>query len=97
MQIISTDKTVRSDTIKDIKEFNSQSFTTQAKKGEQLDSMMPAIKRASNLLGDNIVELHRKRKFKNKIGTYDEKCLEESKANLLKQIYDEKRSKYKYV
>ena len=46
MQIISTDKTVRTDTIQDLKEFNSQSLTTQAKKGEQLASIMPAIKKA---------------------------------------------------
>ena len=31
-QIISNDKTVRNDTIEDLKEFNSQSLTTQAKK-----------------------------------------------------------------
>ena len=36
MQIISNDETVRSDTIQDLKEFDSQSSTTQAKKGEQL-------------------------------------------------------------
>ena len=43
MQIISNDKTVRGDTVKDLKEFNSQSLSTKAKKGEQLVSMMPAI------------------------------------------------------
>ena len=43
MHVISTDKTVRNDTIEDLKEFNSQSLATQAKKGEQLVSMMPAI------------------------------------------------------
>ena len=32
MQIICNDKTVRSDTVQDLKEFNSQSSTTQAKK-----------------------------------------------------------------
>ena len=42
-QITSNDKTVRSDTIQDLKEFNQQSLTTQAKKGEQFVSMMPAI------------------------------------------------------
>ena len=57
MQIISTDKTVRNDTIEDLKEFNSQSLTTQAKKQEQLVSLMPAIKKAFNLLGDDIAEL----------------------------------------
>ena len=93
MQIISTDKTVRNDTIEDLKEFNSQSLTTQAKKGEQLISMMPAIKKAFNLLGDDIVELSTENDaLKNKIGSYDEKWLEESKAKLLKQIEDEKRA-----
>ena len=57
MQIISNDKTVRNDTIQDLKDFNQQSLTTQAKKGEQLVSMMPAIKKAFNLVGDDIVEL----------------------------------------
>ena len=46
MQIISNDKTVRNDTIEDLKEFNSQSLTTPAKKREQLVSMMPAIKKS---------------------------------------------------
>ena len=32
MQIICTDETVRNDTIQDLKEFNSQSLSTQAKK-----------------------------------------------------------------
>ena len=42
----SNDKTVRNDTIQDLKEFNQQSLTTQAKKGEQLFSMMPAFKKS---------------------------------------------------
>ena len=93
MQIISNDKTVRNDTIQDLKEFNSQSLATQAKKGEQLVSMMPAIKKAFNLLGDDIVELSTENDaLKNKIGSYDEKCLEEYKARLLQQIDDEKRA-----
>ena len=33
MRKFSTDKTVKNDTIQDIKEFNSQSSSTQAKKG----------------------------------------------------------------
>ena len=93
IQIISTDKTVRNDTIEDLKDFNSQSPTTQAKKGEQLVSMMPAIKKAFNLLGDVIEELSTEiDALKNKIGSYDEKWLEESNTKLLKQIDDEKRA-----
>ena len=34
IQIIANDKTVRSDTVQDLKEFNSQSLATQAKKKE---------------------------------------------------------------
>ena len=45
MQIYSIDKTVRSNTVNDLKEFNNQSLATHAKKGEQLVSMMPAIKK----------------------------------------------------
>ena len=57
MQVISTDKTVRNDIIEDLDEFNSQSLNTQAKMGEQLFAMMPAIKKDFNVLGDDIVEL----------------------------------------
>ena len=91
MQISSKDRTVRNDTIQDLKDFNQQSLTTQAKKGEQLVSMMPAIKKAFNLLGDDIVELSTQNDaLKNKIGSYDEKWIEESKNKMLKQIDDEK-------
>ena len=93
MQIISNDNSVRNDTIQDLKEFNQQSLTTQAKKGEQLVSMMPAIKKAFNLMGDGIVDLTVENDaLKNQIGEYDEKWLQESKAKLLKEIDDEKRS-----
>ena len=93
MQIISTDKTVRKDTIEDLKEFNSQSLSTRAAKGEQLVSMMSAIKKAFNLLGDDIVDLSTENDaLKNKIGDYDEKWLQESKTKLLKDIDDKKRA-----
>ena len=93
MQLSSNDKTVRNDTIQDLKDFNQQSLTTQAKKGEQLTSMMPAIKKAFNLLGDDIIELSTENDvLKNQIGEYDQKWLEESKRKLIKDIDDEKRS-----
>ena len=93
MQLSSNDKTVRNDIIQDLKDFNQQSLTTQAKKGEQLVSMMPAIKKAFNLMGDDIIELSTENDaLKNKIGSYDARWLEESKAKLLKEIDDEKRA-----
>ena len=93
MQIISSDQTVRNDTIEDLKDFNTQSLSTRAKKGELLVSMTPAIKKAFSLLGDDIVELSTENDaLKNKIGSHDEKWLEESKNKMLKQIDDEKRA-----
>ena len=93
MQLFSSDQTVRNDTIQDLKDFNQQSLSTQAKKGEQLVSMMPAIKKAFNLLGDGIVDLSTENDtLKEKIGDYDEKWLQESKSKLLKDINDEKRA-----
>ena len=93
MQIISNDKTVRNDTIQDLKDFNQQPLTTQARKREQLVSMMPAIKIVFNLMGDDIIELGvENESLKNQIGEYDEKWLQESKVKLLKEIDDEKRA-----
>ena len=93
IQLISTDQSVRNDIIEDLKDFNSQSLSTRAKKGEQLVSMMPAIKKAFNLLGDGMVDLSTENDtLKEKIGDYDEKWLQESKAKLLKDINDEKRA-----
>ena len=93
MQLISTDQTVRDNTIQDLKDFNQQSLSTQAKKGEQLTSMMPAIKKSFNLLGDDIIELSTENDvLKNQIGEYDQKWLEESKTKLLKDINDKKRA-----
>ena len=91
MQIISNYKSVRNDTIQDLKEFNSQSVSTRAKNGEHLVSMMPAIKKSFNLMGDDIVELSTENEtLKDQIEDYDEKSLEESKEKLLKESDDEK-------
>ena len=93
MQISSINQKVRNNTIQDLKDFNQQSLSTRAKKGEQLVSMMPAIKEAFNIMGNDIVELStEKDTLKNQIGNYHEKWLEESKAKLLKDIDDEKRA-----
>ena len=58
MQSISDDKTVRNDTVNDLKEFNAQPISLRAKKGEQLVSIMPALKKSFDSMGDDIVELH---------------------------------------
>ena len=91
MQNIFNEKTVRSDTVQDLKEINSQALSTRAKKREQLVSMMTATKKAVDLLGDDIVELSTGNEtLINQIGDYDQKWLEESKAKLLNWIDDEK-------
>ena len=93
LQIFSNDKTVRNNTMVDLKEINNQSLATQARKGEQLVSMMPAFKNVSNLMGVDIVELPTKNDvLKNKKCSYDQQWLEESEAKLLKQIDDERRA-----
>ena len=50
-------KTLKSVTVLYLKQFNDQSLTTQAKKGEQLVSMMPAFKKSFSLLPDHIIAL----------------------------------------
>ena len=93
VQIGSTNQKVRNNTIQDLKDFNQQSLPTRAKKGEQLVSMMPAIKEAFTLMGNDIVDLSTENDaLKEKIGDYDEKWLQESKEKLLKDIDDEKRA-----
>ena len=92
MQIGSTNQKVRNNTIQDLKDFNQQSLSTRAKKGEQLVSMMPAIKEAFTLMGNDIVDLSTENDALKKIGDYDEKWLQESKEKLLKDIDDEKRA-----
>ena len=55
--------------------------------------MMPAIKKAFTLLGDDFVEFSTENDaLKNRIGSYGGKWLEESKNKMLKQIDDEKRA-----
>ena len=59
MQFISNDQTVKNDTVQDLI-FFSQSLVTQAKKREQIVSLMTAIKKAFDLLGDDKVQLSTK-------------------------------------
>ena len=55
--------------------------------------MMPAIKKAFNFMGDDIVELSvENESLKNQIGQYDEKWYQESKVKLLKEVDYEKRA-----
>ena len=89
MQIISNDQTVRSNTVQDLKEYNSQSLAIHSKKGEQKVSIRPAIEKTFGLTGDDLAE---NETLKNQIGDYDQKWLEDSKTKLLKQIDDEKRA-----
>ena len=68
-------------------------MTTQAKIGEKLVSRMPAIKKAFNLMGDDILELSTENDaLKNKVGSHEQQCLEKSKTKILKQINDDKRA-----
>ena len=74
MKFICNDKTVKNKTVQGFKDFNSQFLATQVKEGEQLISMMTAITKTSDLMGNDIVELCTENEnLKNKICSYDEK------------------------
>ena len=54
---------------------------------------MPAMKKAFDQRGDNIVDLNRKKGcLKNKIGSYDENWIQGSETRLLQQIDDAQRT-----
>ena len=59
-QSMTDDKTVRRNTVQDVKEVNSQSLATQDKRGEHLVSVTPAIEKASELLADDMKSYPRK-------------------------------------
>ena len=70
VQTISYDKTVWSNVWskkEDLKDFNSQFLVPQVRKGEQLIFLKPAIEKAFDLMGDDIVELSTKNEFLKKI------------------------------
>ena len=93
MQIISIEKTVRSNTVQDLIDFKSQSLATQVKRAEQLASMMPGIKKAFDFIVGDILDLStEKEPLQYKLNFYDENWLHQPKANLLKQIHDDKRA-----
>ena len=82
-QFISNDNIVRSNTVQNLKDFNSQSLTTLAQKGKQLVSVMPAIQKAFDLVGDDILDLSTENgTLEIKIGSYDETWLDESKSKI---------------
>ena len=55
---------------------------------------MPAIEKAFDLMGDDLIEIATgNESLKIKKGYHDEKWFEESEAKLLKQVDDEKRAK----
>ena len=62
-QVISRKKSVKCNTVQDLKQFNSQFLATQVKKGEQLVAIMPANKKSFDLIVDVMVELSRKTNF----------------------------------
>ena len=81
IQIISKDKTVWSNSVKVLKDFNSQSLPTQAKKGEKSASILPAIEKASDFIGEDIVDLSTENESLKKIGFPDENGLRILKQN----------------
>lgn len=93
IKLMSTNQEVRSIATQDLKDFNEQSLTTQAKKGEQLVAMMPAVKKAFRMMTDDIVELSTENGIlKDKIGNYDNEWLQKSKQKMLEETKNDKRA-----
>ena len=61
-----------------------QLYQHKLKKRKEVVSLMPSIRKVFDLMGDDIVELSAENEsLKNKLDSYDEKCLEaKSKAKL---------------
>ena len=74
MQKISKANCVRKNTVQYLNDFDSQSLATQAKKRNHLVSMMPANKKAFDLLGVDRERLSTQNEsLRNKKGSHDEK------------------------
>ena len=83
LQDISDDKTTKSNTVQDLKGFNSQVLATQAKIGNRIVSKVLAIKKVSGLMGDDTAELSTENQsLKNKIDSYDKKSWNNLKQSL---------------
>ena len=66
MPILSNDKTVRSNTVQILKDFNLQSLSTQLEKGEQIVSLMPAMEKSFDLMDDGIKRIISRRRISGK-------------------------------
>ena len=73
MQIISNDRTVGSETVQDLNVFNTQFLATEVERGEHLVSMMPAVEKAFDLMGDDKIKLSigNESLKRSKMGSYD--------------------------
>ena len=72
IQLTSNDRTVKSDRVHDLKNSNKQCLATQAKKEEQVVSLVPSFEKAFDLLHDDKVELYTENEtLKTRIGSHD--------------------------
>ena len=73
MQTFSNDKSMRYDTVQTFENLTSRPLVTKAEKGEDLISMMFAIKKVFVLMDGHIVERATENKIlKSRIGSHDE-------------------------
>ena len=94
IDIVKGDKIIREETKQALKEYNAQSLQSQAMKGEQLTCMMPAIKRAFELVRDDNYDLVVENNvLRGKIGDVNEEWLESSKKKLLENTGNDEKNK----
>ncbi len=94
LAIVKDDRSVREESKTSLKEFKEQSLQTQAKKGEQFTVMMPAIKRAFEMMRDDSYDLVVENNvLRDKMGDVNEQWLETSKKKLLENTGDDEKNK----
>ena len=83
VEFLKSDPNVRQQIRSDLIKFNKQNLVTQAKKGEELVAIVPVIKQAIQIMGDDIYELGVENDIlRNKMGDVDEKWLSQTKTNI---------------
>jgi regulator of replication initiation timing len=94
IELVKENDKIKQQALNDLKEFKKQSLQTQAKKGEQLTAMIPAIKEAFTMMRDDNYELVVENDIlKEKIGDVDEEWLSISKNKILEKCGDDHKNK----
>jgi len=95
VEFLKSDPIVRQQIKADLIEYNKQGLVTQAKKGEELTAIVPVIKQAIQIMGDDIYELGIENEIlRDKMGNVDEKWLSQTKVNIMSKTMIPEKNNY---